>query len=174
MLRWVGIAIILVCLAGLAWISLPAPNKSVVYQAKDPVWSLKIEQPVYMRSGDSGTLTVDVTPPDIKGTGQDTGAVSVRVDFPGLFQGVNEATQMVPMGTNARFPWTLSPAKPGQYEGRIWIYNGLEKTLLNVRTVQVEVRGPDTTVMYGLRVALLAGAAAGLWLAFSRSSKRAI
>ena len=174
MQRWMGILIIVVCMAGLAWISLPVPTKSIVYESKDPVWSLKIDQPEYIRAGDTATLAVEVIPPDLKGNGLDTGAISLRIDFPGLFEGVNQATQMVAMGKSVRFPWTLGPAKPGQYEGRIWIYNGLQKTLLNMRTVQIEVRGPDALVLYILRVALLAGGIGGLYLAFFRSSRRSI
>lgn len=158
------------CVAGVAWTSLPIPNRSTVYSSKEPVWSLKIEQPEYLRAGETATVTVEVTPPDRQGSASDTNAVSVRVNFPGLFQGANEATQMVNLGSSARFPWILGPAGPGQYEGQVWIYNGLQKVLLNVRTIQLEVRGPDTSLWFILRIALLLLALGGFYLAFSRSS----
>jgi hypothetical protein len=166
MKRWIGIPIIIVCMAGLIWAILPVPVISTTYESKDPAWSLKIEQPEYMRAGENATLTVEVTPPDLSGAALDTSAVAVRLDLPGLFQGANQATQMVALGRSVRFPWTIGPGLTGHYEGRVWIYYGLQKTLLNARTIQVEVRGPDLLVMYILRIVMAAGIVGGVYLVF--------
>jgi hypothetical protein len=174
MKRWLGISIIIVSLAGLAWTSLPLPVKTIVYESRDPAWSLKIVQPEYMRAGDKATLSVEVAPPDVMVTAQDTNTVAVRLDFPGLFKGPNLVDQIVPLDRSARFPWTIGPAQPGQYEGRIWIYSGLQKTLINARTLQIEVKGPDTLSLYILRIASVAVGLAGLFLAYFWRSRRAI
>ena len=145
---------------------LPPPTKIITFESQDPAWSYKIEQAEFVRAGDTVAFTVDVTPPTTAASGLDTGAASVRIDFPGLYQGPNEISQMIPAGKNARFTWTMGPASPGRYEGQVWIYNGLSKILLNARTVEMEVRGPEALFQLLLRIVVLAVGAAGLYVLF--------
>ncbi len=172
MQRWISIALIIVALGGAAWAFLPIPTKTITFESTDPAWSYRIEQAEYLRAGEVSDLVVDVIPPDVFGGGLDNTQTTVRIDFPGLFEGQNEASQVVPVGKNARFRWPLGPAEPGKYEGRVWIYNGLAKVVLNVRTVQVEVRGMDTRGQLVLRIGVFVLLIAGIYLMFTRPSAR--
>ena len=146
---------------------LPPTTKVITFESKDPAWSYKIEHAEFMRSGDTSTLVIEVTPPDVFGNEFNTGAATVQLDYPGLFQGVRESTQMIDVGKSGRFSWTLGPAAPGHYEGRVWIYNGLDRMLMNVRTLEVEVRGPAALARLFMRIAIMIAAGVGLYLLLS-------
>lgn len=172
MRRWIGIGLGLVCLAGIAFTWLPVPAVTDSYTSVHPAWWLRVSKPLFLRTGEQGELSAEIHPPQGSGAAQ---RVSARLDLPGLAYSQTEEGEVVAEGGSAHLAWTIGPAQPGTYSGRLWIFASDRADPLLARAVQVWVFGPNPTLLWLARILFLAGLAESgllIWIGMRKKPGR--
>ena len=132
--------------SGLVW--LPVPEQVTRFEVAKSGWSFQLTHPFFLRSSDGGVLALQVTPPG----SADSRVITARLDLPDIQVESSEAGETVAPGGSAHFSWEIPPVVPGVYEGRIWVYDGVARTVISARAVQLRILEPGSTLLWVLRV----------------------
>ena len=163
-----GIILGIACLVGLGLVWLPVPTRTEIYSAGRPGWSFQLTRPWFMRAGDAADMALQVILPP----GSDNQVITTRFDVADLLGTGGELGEVAQSGGRAHFNWSLQPDQAGSFQGRLWIYAGPNRELLNAREIAFLVIGPAPAVLWSARILLLFGGFTSAFLILFRDRQR--